>query len=51
MDDIKHLTPIFEFSTLNDIGQVCQRPYIKKKSYMGLIGFLKKIYDIDLQIT
>ena len=37
--------------SLNDISQICQRPYIKKKSYMGLIGYLKKTYDIDLQIT
>ena len=29
----------------------CQRPYIKKKSYMGLIGFLKKTYDIELVIN
>ena len=37
--------------SLSDIGQICQRPYIKKKSYMGLIGYLKKTYDIELVIN
>lgn len=35
---------------LYDLGQICQRPQVKVKSYMGLRSYLKKTYDIDLEI-
>ena len=35
---------------LYDLGQICQRPQVKAKSYMGLKTYLKKTYDIDLEI-
>ena len=36
--------------TLKRLGEVCERTYIKKKSYQGLISFLKRMYDIKLEI-
>ena len=33
-----------------EMGEICARKYLKKKSYQGLIGYLKKTYDIDLNI-
>lgn len=36
--------------TLCEIGQIIERTYIKKKAYMGLIGYLAKTYDITLEI-
>jgi len=33
-----------------EIGEICARKYLKRKSYQGLIGYLKKTYDIDLVI-
>ncbi|MBR5174813.1 MAG: hypothetical protein IKW89_02655 [Bacteroidales bacterium] len=35
---------------LKDLGQICERPQIKTKSYMGLKSYLKKAYDITLEI-
>lgn len=35
---------------LYDIGQIIQRPQVKVKSYMGLVSYLKKTYDITLKI-
>lgn len=35
---------------LYDLGQICQRPQIKVKSYMGLKSFLLKTFDITLEI-
>ena len=35
---------------LHELGEICARKYLKKKSYQGLIGYLKKTYDIDLNI-
>jgi len=35
---------------LYDLGQICQRPQVKKKSYMGLRSYLLKTYDITLNI-
>jgi len=35
---------------LYDLGQIIQRPQVKVKSYMGLISYLKKTYDITLKI-
>ena len=34
-----------------EMGEICARKYLKKKSYQGLISHLKKAYDIDLTIT
>ncbi len=36
--------------TLYDLGQICQRPQVKKKSYMGLQSYLLKTYEITLNI-
>ena len=33
-----------------EMGEICARKYLKKKSYQGLIGYLKKTYDIELNI-
>ena len=33
-----------------EMEQICARKYRKKQSYQGLIGYLKKTYDIDLTI-
>ena len=33
-----------------EMGEICARKYLKKKSYQGLIGYLKKTYDINLDI-
>ena len=35
---------------LYDLGQICERDQIKTKSYMGLRSYLKKAYDITLEI-
>lgn len=35
---------------LYDLGQICQRPQVKVKSYMGLVSYLLKTYDITLKI-
>lgn len=35
---------------LHELGEICARKYLKKKSYQGLIGYLKKTYDINLDI-
>ena len=37
--------------TLKQLGEICERTYIKVKSYMGLKTYLKKTYDIDLEIN
>lgn len=37
--------------TLKRMGEVCERTYIKKKSYQGLTSYLKRTYDIRLEIT
>ena len=37
--------------TLKRLGEVCERTYIKKKSYQGLTSYLKRTYDIRLEIT
>ena len=36
--------------SLKQISDICERSYIKKKSYQGLISYLKKTYDINLKI-
>jgi len=35
---------------LYDLGQICQRPQVKVKSYMGLVSYLLKTYEITLKI-
>lgn len=35
---------------LYDLGQICQRPQVKNKAYMGLQSYLRKTYDITLNI-
>ena len=37
--------------TLKRLGEVCERTYLKKKSYQGLASYLKRKYDIKLEIT
>ena len=37
--------------TLKRLGDVCERTYLKKKSYQGLTSYLKRTYDIRLEIT
>ena len=37
--------------TLKRLGEVCERTHIKKKSYQGLTSYLKRTYDIKLEIT
>lgn len=36
---------------LQELNKICPRVFVKAKSYMGLVGFLKKAYDIELKIT
>lgn len=36
--------------SLHELGEICARKYLKKKGYQGLIGYLKKTYDINLDI-
>ncbi|MCR5325144.1 MAG: hypothetical protein K6E37_00145 [Bacteroidales bacterium] len=36
--------------TLKQLADIVEREHVKKKSYMGLISYLKKIYDIKLDI-
>lgn len=36
---------------LYDLGQICQRPQVKVKSYMGLQSYLLKTYEITLKIN
>ena len=37
--------------TLKRLGEVCERTYLKVKSYQGLKSYLKKTYEIELVIT
>lgn len=37
--------------SLKRLGEVCERTYLKVKSYQGLKSYLKKTYDIELVIT
>ena len=45
-----HRGETLKFS-LKRLGEVCERTYIKKKSYQGLTSYLKRTYDIRLEIT
>lgn len=36
--------------SLKQLSDICERTYIKKKSYQGLTSYLKKTYDITLNI-
>ena len=36
--------------SLKRLGEVCERTYPKTKSYQGLRSYLKKTYDIELEI-
>ena len=36
---------------LQDLNTICPRDFVKAKSYMGLVGFLKRTYEIELKIT
>lgn len=36
--------------TLKRLGEVCERTYLKVKSYVGLRSYLKKTYNINLEI-
>lgn len=36
---------------LQELNKICPRVFVKTKSYMGLIGYLKKVYNIELKIT
>ena len=36
---------------LKRLGEVCERTYLKKKSFQGLTSYLKRTYDIRLEIT
>jgi len=36
---------------LQELNKICPRVFVKTKSYMGLIGYLKKAYNIELKIT
>lgn len=36
--------------SLKQFSDICERTYIKKKSYQGLISYLKKTYNITLDI-
>lgn len=36
---------------LQELNKYCPRDFVKAKSYMGLIGHLKKVYGVDLKIT
>jgi len=44
-----HRGETLEFK-LYDLGQICQRPQVKVKSYMGLKSYLLKTYEITLEI-
>lgn len=44
-----HRGETFEWP-LQELGEICARKYLKRKSYDGLIGYLKKEFDIDLKI-
>lgn len=35
---------------LKRLGEICERTHLKVKSYQGLKSYLKKIYDIELDI-
>lgn len=35
---------------LKELGEICQRSQVKKKSYMGLVSYLLKTYEITLNI-
>ena len=35
---------------LAELGEICARKYLKRKSYDGLVSYLKKTYEITLQI-
>ena len=35
---------------LKQLSDICERTYVKKKSYRGLTSYLKKTYDIRLEI-
>ena len=37
--------------SLKQFSGICERTYIKKKSYQGLTSYLKRTYDIRLEIT
>lgn len=37
--------------SLKQFSDICERTYIKKKSYLGLISYLKKTFDIKLELT
>ena len=37
--------------SLKRLGEVCERTYLKVKSYQGLKSYLKKTYEIELVIT
>ncbi len=36
---------------LQELNKICPRVFVKAKSYMGLVGFLRKAYEIELKIT
>lgn len=36
---------------LQELNTICPRTFVKAKSYMGLVGYLKKAYEIELKIT
>jgi hypothetical protein len=36
---------------LQELNTICPRTFVKAKSYMGLVGYLKKAYGIELKIT
>ena len=36
---------------LQELNTICPRVFVKAKSYMGLVGYLRKAYDIELKIT
>jgi len=36
---------------LQELNKYCPRDFVKAKSYMGLVGHLKRAYDVDLIIT
>ena len=37
--------------SLKQLSDICERTYPKRKSYQGLISYLKKTYDIRLELT
>ena len=44
-----HRGETFEWP-LQELGEICARKYLKRKSYDGLVSYLKKTYDITLTI-